>query len=384
MLNRIAAASLKKVAAMFPAVCVTGPRQSGKTTLCRMVFGDKPYLSFEDPDTRERFQADPRGFLAKYDSGAIFDEAQRCPELFSYLQGMIDNSPKMGRFILTGSQQFHLTSEISQSLAGRAFTLELLPFCCAELEVETLLPPTLNEVLLKGLYPPIFDRPAEPTLWYSAYVRNYVERDVRALLNIQNLDTFQRFIRLLAARVGQLINLSELGIAAGVNHNTVKAWISVLEASYIVFTIRPFHTNFSTRLVKTSKIYFFDPGLLCWLLSIRDVDQLDLHPMRGGIFESFVCAELLKCRWNALNENNLFFWRDRSGHEVDLILDHGLHHTPVEIKSGKTFQTRFLEPMKKWKAVSGSPDTPILIYGGDEDFVQNDCEVLSWRRISLV
>jgi hypothetical protein len=198
------------------------------------------------------------------------------------------------------------------------------------------------------------------------------------------LDTFQRFIRLLAVRVGQLINLSELGVAAGVNHNTVKAWISVLEASYIVFTVRPFHTNFSKRLVKTSKIYFFDPGLLCWLLSIRDENQLDLHPLRGGIFESFVAAELLKTRWNSLRDNNLYFWRDRSGNEIDLILDHGTHQTPMEIKSGKTFQTSFLKQIKTWQTISKSPDTPVLIYGGDEDFEHTGCRVLSWRRTAMV
>ena len=239
---------------MFPIVCVTGPRQSGKTTLCRAIFDDRPYVSFENPDTRERFQQDPRGFLSKLSDGAVFDEAQRSPELFSYLQGMVDGDPRMGRFVLTGSQQFHLAAGISQSLAGRTVTLELLPFSYGELIQHKGLfsePPRLDALMLKGFYPPLYDRPVTPDLWYGGYIRNYLERDVRAISNLLNLDTFQRFIRLLAARVGQLTNYSEIGVAAGVSHNTVKAWISILEAGYIVFHARPFHTNFSKRLVKT-------------------------------------------------------------------------------------------------------------------------------------
>jgi predicted AAA+ superfamily ATPase len=291
----------------------------------------------------------------------------------------------MGRFVLTGSQQFHLASGITQSLAGRAVTLELLPFSVEELETggrENLLPQNINELLIKGMYPPIYDRSPDPALWYSAYIRNYVERDVRAISNILNLDTFQRFIRLLAARVGQLINFTELGVAAGITHNTTKAWISILEASYIIFTVRPFHTNFSKRLVKTPKIYFYDPGLLCRLLSIQDADQLDLHPLRGAVFESFICAELLKTRYNSLQDNNLYFWRDRSGNEIDLILDNGQTQTPLEIKAGKTFQTSFLKQINTWASISGSPNQPILIYGGDEDFEHQGCRVLPWRSIS--
>jgi len=385
MISRSASDKLLKAAGMFPIVCVTGPRQSGKTTLCKAVFNDRPYVSFENPDTRERFNDDPLGFLARYNGGAVFDEAQRCPDIFSYLQGIVDGDTRMGRFILTGSQQFHLISGITQSLAGRTVTLELLPFSYDELEQDGHIfqdPPDLNTLMIKGFYPPLYDRPVTSDLWYAGYIRNYLERDVRALSNISNLDTFQRFIRLLAARTGQLINYSELGVAAGISHNTIKAWISILEASYVVFHIRPFHTNFSKRLVKTAKIYFYDPGLLCWLLSIKDAEQLDLHPMRGNIFESFVVAELMKSRFNSLSPNNLFFWRDRSGNEIDLILDHGKDQTPIEIKSGSTFQSRFLKMVSRWEEISATKKPPILIYGGDDDFTYKGTRVVSWRKVS--
>jgi predicted AAA+ superfamily ATPase len=382
MIERAATRALLEASESYPIVAVTGPRQSGKTTLCRSLFKDKPYVSFERPDVQLRFDDDPLGFLAAYREGAVFDEAQRCPELFSYLQGIVDEDPRMGRFILTGSSQFHLFAEITQSLAGRVVTLQLLPFSYRELVEDRIhldeRDRGLDSLMLTGLYPPIYDRNAEPSLWYAGYVRNYVERDVRALLNVTDLSVFQRFLRLCAARTGQLINLSEIGVAAGVSHNTVKSWISILEASYVVFLVRPFHTNFSKRLVKTPKLYFYDTGLLCWLMSIEDSSQLGLHPMRGSIFESFVLSELLKARFNSLKESNLYFWRDRSGHEIDLILDHGLEQTPVEIKSGATFQGRFCRQIPRWKTISGSKKQPVLIYGGEERFEHRGCSVHDW------
>lgn len=331
-----------------------------------------------------RFDYDPKGFLAAYEAGAVFDEAQRCPQLFSYLQGKVDGDRRMGRFVLTGSSQFQLLSNISQSLAGRVVSLNLLPFSVSELRADENTDERqldLDDLLFKGLYPPVWDRSPEPALWYSNYVQNYVERDVRLLINITDLNIFQRFLRLCAARCGQLINYSELAAATGVTHNTIKAWISVLEASYIVFVLKPFHNNFSKRLVKTPKLYFYDSGLLCWLLSIQSSQQLDFHPMRGAVFESFVVSELIKRRFNSLLPGNLYFWRDRSGTEVDLIEDTGLEQTPIEIKSSRTFQTRFLKAARKWKDISGSSATPQLIHGGDESFTHLDCDVRSWREL---
>jgi len=384
MIKRSATTSILKAAESFPIVAITGPRQSGKTTLSKAIFSNRPYVSFENPDIIRRFESDPHGFLEAYKNGAVFDEAQRCRQLFSYLQGQVDADSRMGRFVLTGSSQFQLVSGISQSLAGRVVSLNLLPFSVSELRAhEHIDNPQLelNKILFEGLYPPIWDRSPDPSIWYSNYVQNYVERDVRQLINVNDLNTFQRFLRLCAARCGQLINFSELATATGVTHNTIKSWISVLEASYIVFTLKPFHNNFSKRLVKTPKLYFYDSGLLCWLLSIQNSQQLSFHPMRGGIFESFVISELIKQRFNLLQSNNLYFWRDRSGMEIDLIEDAGLELTPMEIKAGQTFQDRFLKSILKWKDISGSLATPQLIYGGDESFTHLNCKVRSWQDL---
>lgn len=386
MLRRQLEKILPEVSKSFPVIAIVGPRQSGKTTLCRHFFADKPYISFENPDHKERFDADPRGFLANYEAGAVFDEAQKCPDLFSYLQEVVDTSSQMGRFVLTGSQQFRLNSEISQSLAGRVASFRLLPFSFAELQDNGACDGGRNAVvldkcLIKGFYPPIHDRQPDVALWYSNYIQTYIERDVRSLLNVSDLGTFQRFIRLCAARAGQLVNFSEIGEQAGVSHNTIKSWISILEASCIVFLLKPYHTNFSKRLVKTPKLYFYDSGLLCWLLSIRDATELNLHPMRGNIFESFVISELTKNKFNRGEENNLYFWRDRNGNEIDLLIDHGIHQTPLEIKSGMTFRPEICQTIKKWESISGSPRQPVVIYGGNESFIHQNCSIQTWREI---
>jgi len=379
MIRRICSDKVLSAAAGFPIVAITGPRQSGKTTLCRMIFADRPYVSFEDPGIRERFLEDPLGFLRNYEAGAVFDEAQRCPDLFSYLQGMVDGDRRMGRFILTGSAQFDLEAGISQSLAGRVATLELLPFCMQELSIGR--DAALDDVLFRGCYPPVHDRDVPPELWFSGYVRNYIERDVRMLLQISHLDTFQRFVRLAAARTGQLLNLSELGNAAGVNHNTVKSWLSVMQASYLVYLARPFHMNISKRLVKSPKLYFLDPGLVCWLLSIQSPAQLNLHPMRGSIFETFVVAEILKKRFNALERDDFCFYRDHKGMEVDLILARGNDRIPVEIKSGMTFRKEHAAHVLRFREVDPGSAAPVIIYGGDERFSHAGCEVIPWRDL---
>lgn len=386
MLKRKCSHHILEASETFPIVAITGPRQSGKTTLCRQIFDDRPYVSFENPDTAERFEADPRGFLKTYRDGAVFDEAQKCPTLFSYLQGVVDEAPAIWRFVLTGSSQFHLFAGITQSLAGRIVTLELLPFCLQELLDGglNLSQTDLDDVMLRGMYPPIHDRNPDPTLWYANYVRNYVERDVRALINVKDLSVFQRFLRLCAGRTGQLLNMNEIGNEAGVSHNTIKSWLSVLEASYIVFLLRPFHSNYSKRLVKTSKLYFYDTGLLCWLLSIREKTLLDIHPMRGNIFESFIMSEVLKTRYNRLQANNLYFWRDRSGNEIDLIVDHGIDSTPIEIKSTATFQQKHCHQIKRWESISGSGRQPVVLYGGDERFEHSGCVIRPWNEVGDV
>ncbi len=326
---REAEARLQHFASGYPVVVVTGPRQSGKSTLVRHAFPEHRYVSLEDLDQREFAESDPRGFLNQFTEGAILDEVQRCPALFSYLQTRVDELNRPGEFILTGSQQFGLLSGITQSLASRAALLTLLPGKISG---------KLDKILFDGAFPPIFDRGLEPHPWYGNYVRTYLERDVRQLINVQDIGTFQRFLKLCAGRTGQLLNLSSLANDCGITHNTAKAWISVLEASYIVHLLPPHHRNFNKRLVKTPKLYFLDTGLAIWLLGIQNIDQLATHVQRGALFETWVISELLKARYNAGEASNLYFWRDRSGHEVDLLVDHGIHLSPLEIKSGQTIR----------------------------------------------
>ena len=382
-IQRTAEKTLLNLLLQYPVVAVTGPRQSGKTTLVRHACPDKPYVLLEDLDTRQFAQDDPRGFLNQYPDGAVFDEIQRCPDLLSYLQGIVDHDQRPGLFVLTGSQQFGLRSNINQTLAGRVALLPLLPFSLNALDSVGLVPESLTELLWKGCYPPLYDRGYDPGTWCGNYVRTYLERDVRELINVRDLSTFQRFLRLCAGRSGQLVNLSGLAGDCGITHNTAKAWIAVLEASYIVYLLQPHHQNFNKRLVKTPKLYFLDTGLAAWLLGIRDPDQLRLHPLYGSLFESFVVSEFLKARWHAGLEPNLYFWRDRSGHEVDLLVDEGSRIMPVEVKSGQTVAADFLKPIHRWQALAGDAAGPArLIYGGTVRQERTNCTIIPWRQLA--
>lgn len=385
MIERHAAGLLDELRKGYPVIAITGPRQSGKTVLSRTFFHRKTYVSLENPDIRERAASDPRAFLALHAEGAVFDEVHRCPEILSYLQQVVDENPEPGRFVLTGSQQFGLMSDISQSLAGRVATVELLPFSLSELygrpiqKEEGL--PALDPVMHDGLYPPVHDRNLDPQIWYANYMRTYVERDVRQLVNVRDLSTFQRFVRLCAGRIGQLVNYSDLASDCGITYNTAKAWISILEASYIVFRLQPHYQNFSKRIIKTPKLYFYDVGLACWLLSVRSAEQLNIHALRGHVFESWVISELLKDRFNRGLTSNLYFWQDRSKNEVDVVADEGEHLAPIEIKSGSTFRTDFLKGLRRWAALAGEMSiSPTLIYGGDESFTHEGTRVLAWYR----
>lgn len=369
----------------FPIVTITGPRQSGKTTLARQVGGDKPYASLEDPDLRLFAKDDPRSFLDRFPQGAVLDEVQRCPELFSYLQTRVDADGRMGLFVLTGSQQFGLLSGISQSLAGRAAFVELLPFSFPELARADRLPTRIDTLLHTGCYPPLYDREISPRAWFSAYVTAYIERDVRQMLMIQDLGTFQRFVRLCAGRSGHLLNLSALATECGITHNTARAWISVLEASYIVFLLRPHHASFNKRLIKSPKLYFYDVGLVCWLLGIHTPEQIETHPLRGSLFETAIVAELMKSRLNQGERPDLFFWRDSNGNEVDVVIEQGTRLIPIEIKSGRTITREAFAGLKKWRALAGDAAAePVLIYGGDGDYRQHDVNVVSWRKAGNV
>lgn len=384
MIPRKAAQAIEEFKKGYPVITITGPRQSGKTTLAKHLFPDRPYVSFEDPDVREQAATDPRNFLNRYREGAVFDEIQRIPDLISYLQAIVDEDTSRCRFILTGSQQFGLLSKISQSLAGRTALINLLPFSLHERYRSQKQIPDLDSVLHTGLYPPVHDRNLDPVKWYSQYVGTYLERDVRQIINIKEMATFQRFLRLCAARCGGILNLSNLANDTGVSHATIRAWISVLEASYIVFLLPPHYRNYGKRVTKTPKLYFYDTGLVCWLLSIRSSAQLNIHPQRGGIFESFIVSEFYKERLHEAQRADFYFWRDKGGLEIDLLTETGQGLQGLEIKSAATFNPGMTANLSKWEALASDPSiSTSLVYGGNESFAYKDYHIYSWADTLL-
>lgn len=368
----------------YPVIVITGPRQSGKTTLARQLAPtEMPYFSLEDPDVRAFASEDPRGFLAQAADGAILDEVQRCPDLFSYLQRVVDEDRRMGRFILTGSSQFELISSITQSLAGRASLLTLLPFSLAELQAVGRAPESVNALLLQGLYPPIYDRPVEPTAWLQDYVATYLERDVRQVLHIQDLGAFQRFVQLCAGRIGQLLNVSSLAADTGITRVTAESWLSVLQAGHLVHLVRPWSVNVSKRLIKTPKLYFCDPGLAAWLLGVRRAEHLVAHPHRGALFENWVVTECIKARLNRGRRPDLHFLRDKEGHEIDIVVETAPGEIQaVEVKSGATVAGDFLAGLDYWRdRLPGRTLHPWLVYGGDAGQRRERATVLPWSGV---
>ncbi len=347
-----------------------------------MVFPKKPLVSLEDPDTRDYAQKDPRGFLAQYAAGAILDEIQRVPELLSYLQGVIDKNRRPGLFVLTGSQQLGLLEAVSQSLAGRTALLKLLPFDLGELRGYPGMTHDLFQVLYRGSYPAVHEEHHNPTRWYADYVETYVERDVRQVLRVGDLTTFRSFLRLLAGRSAQLLNLSSTAADLGINHNTVKAWISVLETGYLVHRVPPYFANLGKRLVKNPKLHFIDSGLLCYLLGIRHPQEIRQHPLRGSIFESWVVSEILKRRAHSGLEGGMHFYRDQRGLEIDLVIESGSRLTAVEIKSGQTVSTDSFTALEKGGEVLGQRlGRSVLVYGGNARQVRSKCEVVPWLEL---
>lgn len=381
MIPRALTSTIQRLAKGFPVVVLTGPRQSGKTTLVRHIFPDKPYVSLEAPDTRLFAISDPNGFLAAYPDGAILDEVQRAPELLSYIQVIVDENRRPGTYILTGSQNFALNSQISQSLAGRAGIARLLPLSGAELAGGGLGPAGLDQWMFTGGYPALYSTPTTRLDWFSSYVSTYLERDVRDLTAVHDLVTFQRFLRLCAARTGQLLNLSSLAADCGIAQSTAAAWLGILEAGYIVFRLTPHFANFGKRLVKTPKLYFHDTGLAAFLMGIQTPDQLSTHPARGALFETMVVSEYLRARFNRGEDGNLYFWRDSTGNEVDLMLDQAGVLYPIEIKSGQTVVPDMFRTLTKWQAISKSTTTPVLVFGGDGRYIREGIQVTGWREM---
>lgn len=382
MYPRQARSTLERLSRGFPVLALTGPRQSGKTTLARACFPDKPYISLENPDEREFAEHDPKRFLARFPEGAILDEVQRCPALFSWLQGIVDERPVMGQFVLTGSAQFDLLAGISQSLAGRIGRVELLPLSLAEMQDGACLPSTLDRLLLNGGYPAIYQRDLAAADWFPNYVATYLERDVRQIIAVRDLSQFQRFVRMCAARSGQLLNLAALGADCGISAVTAREWLSVLEASYLVIRLPPYFQNFGKRLVKSPKLYFLDVGLMAWLLGIRDESAMATHAARGALFETWVVSELIKQRFHAGQPADLYFWRDSAGHEIDVVFETPTGLQAIEIKSGSTFASDWTDGLKKWRKFTGDTPTlrPILIYGGDTGHEREHCVLAGWRE----
>lgn len=379
MIKRRLSSKIKNLSNQYPVVTLTGPRQSGKTTLVRAVFSEWKYISLEEPDVREFALTDPRGFIDAYPERTIMDEVQRAPQLFSYIQTHVDDMGKEGVYILTGSFNFGLMEGITQSLAGRVAVLELLPFSFLELTETTRLPDSIENLMFTGSYPRIYDKNLSPPEWYANYVTTYLERDVRQVRNVTDLSAFQRFLKMCAHRSGQILNLSALGDDCGITHNTAKSWLSVLEAGYIVYLLRPHHKNFNKRLIKSPKLYFYDSGLLSYLLGITSSETLVAHAFRGHVFETWVISELIKGRRNRGLRENIFFWRDNTGHEIDCVIDQGDSLIPLEIKSGKTVSSDFFKGLTYWSKISGKyTERMYIVYAGSMDQPRKKGQVLSW------
>lgn len=382
MIIRKLGSKISLSAEKMPVIAVTGPRQSGKSTLIQQLFPSHNYQNLEDIELRKFAISDPKGFLHNAGTKAIIDEVQYAPELLSYIQVITDREKIAGQYVISGSQNLLLMDSIAQSLAGRVAVFNLLPFSLEEIQQTHFALPTYEDYILKGFYPRIYDLDLNPTDWLQDYLRTYVERDVRQVLNVGDLGMFRQFLEICAGRIGQLVNLSDIGNMIGVSYQTINRWISVLETSFIVYTLRPYHQNFNKRIVKSPKLYFYDTGLACALLNLRHVEDLNRHFAKGALFENFVINEILK---NQLNQNlspKNYFWNVSGSHEIDLLLDKGGRLLPIEIKSSRTIGNHFFDGLTYFQALAGSlPTESYLIYGGDEVQKRSIAQVLSWKNL---
>lgn len=379
MIFREAAPILKRLLKSFPIVTVTGPRQSGKSTLVKEIFPEKQYVSFENLTLRKLAKEDPNGFLSQFPDGAIIDEVQRIPDIFSYLQTLVDERNEVGLFILTGSNQFEYMQNLTQSLAGRTAIFKLLPFSYSEIYGKNKV--NLDEMLLRGFYPAIFDKNLSETDFYPSYIATYLERDVRQISNIMNLSVFQNFLELCAGRTGQILNKNSIAKECGVSQPTIEEWITILEASFIVYRMRPYHKNLKKRIIKSPKLYFFDTGLVCNLLNIETTEQLKRHPLRGEIFETYAVSEFIKYRLHQGFRINLYYYRDSNMNEIDIVIDTGYGPVPVEIKSGKTINDSFFKGLNYFRKISNKHKNSGLIYGGDRNYLYKNNLIHDYSKV---
>ena len=375
---------VRQLAKEFPIVAILGPRQSGKTTLARHIFKKYKYVSLEDPDMRNSAIEDPRGFLFQYDKKVIIDEIQRAPELFSYLQTHTDELKETGLFILTGSQNYLLMENISQSLSGRVGLATLLPFSTEEI-IKYNQELTLEELMFIGFYPRIYDQNIRPSSFYKSYLSTYIEKDIRLIKNIVDYDSFYKFIKIMAGRTGQVLNTLAISNECDISHNTVKEWLSVLETSYITYKLKPFYKNYNKRLIKNSKIYFYDTGLVCFLLGIKNIENLNTHYGKGNIFETFVISDFIKNNFNKGESNDFYFWRDSQKKEIDLIVDDGINLKGIEIKSGRTIKDDFFKGLNYWNTLSkNDPKNSYLIYAGESEHKRKNINIMNWSNICKI
>jgi predicted AAA+ superfamily ATPase len=379
-IKRDITALLAIYAETFRSVLIVGPRQSGKTTIARYTFPDKPYVSLENPDERELAFQDPRAFLNRFPNGAILDEVQRAPLLLNYLQEILDNTAQDGLFILTGSNNILLAEHITQTLAGRIGVLDLLPLSYHELHHD-LSAQSIMDMIVKGSYPEVIAKKRNPSVWYASYIRTYVERDVRQIKQIEDVLLFQKFVRLCAGRIGQQLNIASLSNACGINVRTAQSWLSILESTYVVRLLQPFHENYNKRIVKSPKLYFYDTGLACALLNIKSSNELQLSHFRGALVENFIILEFLKNSLNFGDGDDFFYWRDNNGVEIDLIQQTGSALTPIEIKSAQTYTKEFSSNLKKFMTYS-KISRGLVIYDGPQTFQGSDgVDVANWREV---
>lgn len=382
MIQRQIADKILYLATKFPVISLTGPRQSGKTTLVKELFPDHAYVNLEHPDARFAARHAPKNLLEHGKKGVVIDEAQYLGDIFSYIQVAADERQRSGEFILTGSQNFLLMEKITQSLAGRVAILNLLPFAQKELQNTDFKKNTLDEYIFNGFFPRLYDKQIEPEDFYPSYIQTYLERDVRQLVNVVDLEAFQRFLLLCAGRTGQMFNQSEVGGLAGIDQKTVIRWLSILKTSFQVFTLPPYFENFNKRIVKAPKLYFYDTGIACSLLGIRSADQLRTHFAYGALFENYVIVEMLKQFHNRGIRPAFYFWRDQSGNEIDLLIESGGQRYPIELKSSQVLQTDFFKGLSRFNALSGTPSqNAYLVYGGDQRLDMDQAKVRPWSDL---